>query len=62
MKIEVTKQLESKAYEFLKNEKVLGDRILYLVVSGSYGYGTQYKNSDIDLRGCTIEGRKYYLD
>ena len=34
MKIEVTEQLESKAYEFLKNEKVLGDRILYLVVRG----------------------------
>lgn len=58
MKIEVTERLESKAYEFLKNEKALGDRILYLVVSGSYGYGTQYENSDIDLRGCTIEGKE----
>ena len=58
MNIEVTKQLEGKAYEFLKNEKVLGDRILYLVVSGSYGYGTQYEKSDIDLRGCTIEGKE----
>lgn len=58
MKIEITKQLESKAYEFLKNERVLGDRILYLVVSGSYGYGTQHENSDIDLRGCTIEGKE----
>ncbi|MCL2527078.1 MAG: nucleotidyltransferase domain-containing protein [Defluviitaleaceae bacterium] len=43
---------------FLKNHPDL-QNIIYLVLSGSHGYGTNNENSDIDLRGVLIEGPKY---
>jgi len=45
-------------YSFLHSNPDLQD-IIYLVLSGSHGYGTNNENSDIDLRGVLIEGPKY---
>lgn len=41
-------------YDFLRENPRLGDRIMLLGVSGSYGYGTNRETSDIDFRGVTL--------
>lgn len=52
------KAVESKNYDFLHNNEDL-KQIIYLVASGSHGYGTSNENSDLDLRGVLIETDKY---
>lgn len=52
----VLEQINGSRYDFLRTDSVLGDRILFLALSGSYGYGTNNINSDIDLRGFLVEG------
>lgn len=46
--------LASPEYRFLQENPRLGNRIMLLGVSGSYGYGTSREGSDIDLRGATL--------
>ena len=46
--------LETKEYAFLKNNDRLGKRIILLGLAGSYSYGTNNENSDIDFRGITL--------
>ena len=46
--------LKAPEYDFLHTHPRLGERIMLLGVSGSYGYGTNRENSDIDLRGVTL--------
>ena len=46
--------MKTEAYDFLRTNPRLGDRIMLLGVSGSYGYGTNREGSDIDFRGVTL--------
>ena len=46
--------VQSPEYEFIRTEPRLGERIILLGVSGSYGYGTNREGSDIDLRGVAL--------
>ena len=46
--------MQSKAYDFLRTNPRLGDRIMLLGLGGSYAYGTNNENSDIDFRGVTL--------
>ena len=46
--------LLSKEYDFLRSEPRLGDRIMLLGISGSYGSGTNREGSDVDFRGVTL--------
>ena len=49
------KQLLSTTEDsFLKTNPRLGKRIILLGVGGSYAYGTNNENSDIDFRGITL--------
>lgn len=48
------KLLNTEQYAFLKNNERLGRRIMLLGLGGSYAYGTNNKNSDIDFRGITL--------
>ena len=57
---QVLKQLKSSKYDFLKTNPNLKN-IALLTLSGSHAYGTNHENSDIDLRGVLIEGKKYLL-
>ena len=43
--------LRTAEYSFLWNNARLGNRIMLLGLSGSYGYGTNREGSDIDFRG-----------
>lgn len=55
----VTKEiLNREEYKFIHSNENLGDNIIYLTLSGSIGYGTNLDNSDIDLRGITIERKE----
>ncbi|MDE6320183.1 MAG: nucleotidyltransferase domain-containing protein [Lachnospiraceae bacterium] len=47
--------LQTTEYDFIRNNKRLGDRIMLLGVGGSYAYGTNNEGSDIDFRGVTLQ-------
>ena len=44
----------SPAYDFLRTDPHLGNRIILLGLGGSHAYGTSNPNSDIDFRGITL--------
>lgn len=44
----------TEEYDFLRSHKRLGNRIILLGLGGSYAYGTDNENSDIDFRGVTL--------
>ncbi len=48
------KLMMSKEYDFLRNNPRLGSRMILLGLGGSYAYGTEQENSDIDFRGVTL--------
>lgn len=41
-------------YNFLNTDKFLKSNIMFLTFGGSYAYGTNTLNSDIDIRGCVL--------
>lgn len=47
--------IATSQYDFLRTHDRLGSRIILLGLSGSYAYGTNNKNSDIDIRGITLQ-------
>lgn len=46
--------LKAKEYDFIRNNVHLGKNIILLGLSGSYSYGTNNENSDIDIRGVAL--------
>lgn len=48
------KIMNSAEYDFLRSNPRLGNRIILLGLGGSYAYGTDNENSDIDFRGITL--------
>ena len=46
--------MNTSEYDFLRTNKRLGKRIILLGLGGSYAYGTNNENSDIDFRGITL--------
>lgn len=52
--MDFNKLMMSKEYEFLRTNKRLGNRIILLGLGGSYAYGTNNENSDVDFRGVTL--------
>lgn len=53
--IDFKKLLDTEEYRFLKTEPRLGKNIILLGLGGSYAYGTNHENSDIDFRGVTLQ-------
>ena len=49
------KLMTTEEYGFLHDNPRLGDRIILLGVTGSYGYGTNREGSDVDFRGITLD-------
>lgn len=46
--------LKAKEYDFLRTNEHLGTNVILLGLSGSYSYGTNNENSDIDIRGIAL--------
>lgn len=45
---------KSEEYRFLQTDEHLGRHIILLGLAGSYSYGTNNENSDIDIRGVAL--------
>lgn len=46
--------LNSPEYDFLRTRPRLGKRVILMGLGGSYAYGTNNENSDVDFRGITL--------
>ena len=53
--MDLKKIIEREEYNFLRNNPLLKDRIIFLTISGSHAYGTNINSSDIDIRGVFLE-------
>lgn len=52
---EIKAQVQGEAYEFLRTNEHLKNRILFLTLGGSHAYGTAVASSDVDVRGCAMQ-------
>lgn len=57
----VKELLKSKEYNFLRNDPNLGDNVILLGYGGSYAYGTNNENSDVDIRGIATNSSRNIL-
>jgi len=57
---EIKSKIASSEYSFLK-EKPLGNNIILLGLGGSYAYGTNTENSDLDIRGIATHSAEDIL-
>ena len=55
------KVLFSKEYDFLKTNEHLGNNVILIGLGGSYAYGTNTENSDLDVRGCALNTKEEIL-
>ena len=58
---QIKKKLKTSEYDFLREDKNLGDNIILLTLGGSHAYGTNNENSDLDVRGCTLNSKMQIL-
>lgn len=49
--------LQCEEYDFLRTDKNLGSNIIILTLGGSYAYGTDNADSDLDIRGCALNSK-----
>lgn len=52
--MEYSSIIKSDEYDFLTTNEHLGRHVILLGLAGSYSYGTNNENSDIDVRGVTL--------
>ena len=58
---EIKDVLKTPAYDFLKTNEHLGNKIIFLTLGGSYAYGTNVETSDVDVRGCALNTKEEIL-
>lgn len=58
---EIKKALNSKEYDFLREDPRLGSNIILLGLGGSHAYGMETETSDIDLRGIATNSKRNIL-
>ena len=58
---QIKKEVSSERYSFLKDNKHLGKNIILLGLGGSHAYGTNNENSDLDVRGVTLNSKEEIL-
>lgn len=52
---DIKQKLNSKEYNFLRNNDHLGNNIILLTTGGSYAYGTNVESRNLDIRGIATE-------
>ncbi|WP_027625501.1 DNA polymerase beta superfamily protein [Clostridium lundense] len=57
----IKEKLNSNEYGFLRNNSNLNNNIILLTLGGSYSYGLNDENSDIDIRGIACNTREEIL-
>ena len=58
---EIADKLRTSEYQFLREDERLANRLIFLTLGGSYAYGTNNENSDIDIRGCALNSKSEIL-
>lgn len=58
---EMRRKINSPEYDFLKTNEHLGKNIILLGLGGSYAYGTNIPESDLDVRGIALNTKKEIL-
>ena len=58
---EIKAKLQSNEYSFLKENPHLKNNIILLGLGGSYSYGTNIENSDLDIRGVALNSKSEIL-
>ena len=62
MNIEQIKEaLKTSEYDFLREDKNLGENIILLTLGGSHAYGMDKEGSDLDVRGIALNSKKDVL-
>ena len=62
MNIEQIKEaLKTSEYNFLREDKNLGNNIILLTLGGSHAYGMDKEGSDLDVRGIALNSKKDVL-
>ena len=58
---EIADMFETSAYDFLRDNEHLGDKIILLGLGGSHSYGTNIAGSDVDIRGVALNSKSDLL-
>ncbi len=58
---EIKKLIKTDTYSFLRTNEHLKNNIILLGLGGSYAYGTNNENSDVDIRGCALNNKRELL-
>lgn len=58
---EIKNKVKSDEYDFLRNNDRLKENIMLLGLGGSHAYGTEKENSDVDVRGITLNSKSDIL-
>lgn len=51
-------EIKKEKYDFLREDKHLGDNIVLLSLGGSYAYGMNNEQSDLDVRGIATNSKR----
>ncbi|KAJ52609.1 putative nucleotidyltransferase [Clostridium tetanomorphum] len=59
--VKIKEKLNSNEYDFLRNNYNLNNNIILLTLGGSYSYGLNSENSDLDIRGIACNTKEEIL-
>ena len=54
---QIKEKLKTIEYDFLREDKNLGDNIILLTLGGSHAYGMDKEGSDLDVRGISLNSK-----
>ena len=57
----IKEMLNDKSYDFLRTNEHLGKQIIMLGLGGSWAYGTNVEDSDVDIRGIALNTKEEIL-